>query len=337
MGEQLSHLALKGFVKLILAAKRVVITTHINPDADGVGSQLALAHALLSLGKEVTCVNEAEMGRRWGRFLPNKLFLSSEEFLKQKNRKAKLPKIDLMIVMDTHTPERIGSNMQMLLQKSERFIFIDHHPCSRYSRAIHCIDSEAAATGELVGRLISLMGVPFSPEIARALYTAIVVDTSSFRYPTVSAATHHLVATLLEDKKINPSEVYSHLYGAKAISHLQILGEVLREAQVNGDHTIAWISIPRRLLKRFRVSEEDTNPFINHLLNVDRVKVVMMFRESAKAGQVKVSFRSNGSVDVSEIAKTLGGGGHNHSAAVILTGRMSEVIVRTVAVAELLL
>ena len=206
-------------------------------------------------------------------------------------------------------------SMQTLAAKAKELLFIDHHPCPRELEAIHCIDTQVAATGELLTTLIESLGVDLNSKLALPLYTSILIDTNSFRYPTVTANTHHAIAKLV-DTGIDIAAAYNNIYGAKKIGYMQMLGMVLSSAQSNQRGDIAWLVLKEKDLKKFDVETEDTLGFINHLLILDNIKIACMFSQLQDG--IKVSLRSPGKVDVGVMAQALGGGGHNHSAATIL-------------------
>ncbi len=305
------------FKSLVEKAQNIVITTHIHPDADGIGSEIALCMALKSIGKNAICVNEEKLMDRYRYLDPDNVVISFEEYQSKKD------KIDLFIVTDTNSLERIGAKMQTLTPHSKNLLFIDHHPAPKQLAAIHCIDTTQAATGQLVGTLIESLGVSFTREMALPLYTAILIDTSSFRYPTVTGDTHRILSKLL-DTGIQPPEAYNFIYGTKEISYMQFLGVVLSSAQSVDNGKIAWIKLTEDQLKQYDVDTEDTHGFINHLLILNNIKVACMFRKVGE--QVKISFRSAGDIDVGVIAQALGGGGHDHSAATIIEGEIEEII-----------
>lgn len=317
------------FKTLTKIAKNIVITTHLHPDADGIGSQIALALILRSMGKTVTCVNEEPLLDRYKYLDPQGTVIGYDEYTK----KNKNSQIDLFIVADTNSLTRIGK-VGELVQKSKNLLFIDHHPCAPELMAIHCIDTSMAATGELVGKLIESLKIPFDKETALALYTSILIDTSSFRYPTVTGDTHRLVGKLM-DTGIEPPSAYNQIYGAKEVTYMQMLGTVLSKTQATPDKKIAWLKLPEETLKKFNVDAEDTHGFINHLLILDNIKVACMFRQIGS--KVKVSLRSTGEVDVGIMANALGGGGHDHSAATIIEGSVDTVIKETIKKLQLML
>lgn len=311
------------FKSLTKKAGNILITTHIHPDADGIGSEIALCMALKLMGKNAYCVNEEELLERYKYLDPDNVVMSFKDF--QKAHPKFVP--DLFIVTDTNNLQRIGSKLQSLVEKSKDLLFIDHHPCPKELAAIHCIDTSMAATGELVGKLIKSAGVEFNKNLALPLYTSILIDTSSFRYPTVTGNTHRLIADLM-DTGIEPPEAYNKIYGTKQICYMQLLGTVLSSASSSNDGKVAWLKLTEKDLKKFNVDAEDTHGFVNHLLILDNIKVAMMFRQIGK--KVKVSFRSAGDIDVGVMAQALGGGGHDHSAATMLEGHIDEIIKEVV-------
>lgn len=319
------------FKELIKSAKKIVISTHLFPDADGIGSQVALALALRKYGKDVICVNEESLLTRYNYLAPNNIVISYNEFIE---RHQENEPIDLFIVVDTNAANRIGTYTQKILANAHKVLYIDHHPAPPAVSAIHCIDTNAAATGQVVGQLIESIGINFDQEMALALYTAIMIDTSSFRYPTVSGSTHNLIAKLI-DTGIEPPLAYNGIYGTKKITHMRMIGKILSTSQTNDSGEIAWITVEESLLKKYDVDLEDTHSFINYLLVLDNIKVVCMFRDIGE--HIKISFRSSGETDVGSIAQSLGGGGHYHSSATIMEGKLKNVIKQTIKQVESML
>lgn len=311
-------------------ANHILITTHLYPDADGIGSQIALCMALRKLGKKAYCVNEEDLLDRYRYLDPDRCVISYQEF-KEKHSDFH---IDLFVVTDTNSLNRIGAQTQKLAGSAKSLIYIDHHPAPREIQALHCIDTSMSATGELVGSIIESLDIKFDQAISLPLFTAILIDTSCFRYPTVTGDTHRLVGKLLDAGVYSP-EAYNQIYGTKKISYMQLLGRVLSSAKSTETGEVAWLSLKENSLEHFDVDKEDTHGFVNHLLILDNIKVAMMFWQIAD--QVKISFRSTGDVDVGLMAQALGGGGHNHSAATIIQGDIETVISETIPKVEQML
>jgi phosphoesterase RecJ-like protein len=289
---------------------RIIITTHLIPDADGIGSQIALAMALNKIGKTAVCVNEDKLLDRYNYLDPHKLVTHYDEYLDKIQ-----PENSILIIVDTNNTSRIGNKMEGLSTYFKRVIYIDHHPCENIIEDTHFISTLAAATGQITGEIIKSMGIEFDQELALPLYTAILIDTSSFRYPNVTASTHKLIGELLETG-LHPPLAYNEIYGTKKIEHMHLLGKILSTTACNSTGEIAWIIFDHEDLTSFHTDVEDTHAFINNLLVLDEIKVACMFRFDKDF--IKISFRSSGSYDVSKAAKALSGGGHSHAAATIL-------------------
>lgn len=307
------------FKKAMKKVKNVVVTTHIRPDADGLGSEIALCLALRTQGKKTICVNETPLFSRYRHLDVENTVISCAQYFEHFNHYP----IDLLIITDTNSLSRIGPQMQKLAAQAKDILFVDHHPCSKKLQENHCIETSYAATGELVGHLIEEMGISFNQKIALPLYTSILIDTNCFRYPTVSGRTHRIIAKLV-DTGIAPSSAYNSIYGTQKISHMQLLGKILSSSQTTDDGSIAWITLSEEDLKHYDVNPEDTLAFINHLLVLEDVKMVCMFRQ--EGDHIKVSFRSHQSdIDVGHIAQRFEGGGHHHSAATLIKGSLKDV------------
>jgi phosphoesterase RecJ-like protein len=300
-----------------------VISTHIFPDADGIGSQIALCLALRALGKNAICVNEEPLLDRYNYLDRKSVVISADEYL---DFYPDTP-IDLFIVTDTNSLYRIGEKTKSIAKSASELLFVDHHPCDPEIMSIHCIDTSKAATGELAGDLILHLGVTLTYDMALPIYTAILIDTSSFRYPTVTGNTHRIIASVM-DTGVAPPHAYNMIYGTKKLTYMRLLGKVLSSVHNTKDEKVAWLILKEDMMDKFNVDTEDTHAFVNHLLVLDNIKVAIMFREMGKA--IKVSLRSTGNVDVGVMACALGGGGHDHSAATIIEGELDEVIRTTV-------
>ena len=318
------------FKSLTKKAKNILISTHVHPDADGIGSQMALKMALEELGKNVICVNQNSINKKYKHLDKDGVILSYKQFLKSDFNDS----IELFIVTDANSLSRIGPDIEELVKKAKNLLFIDHHPCPHELSALHCINTNVAATGELVGTLIEELGIKFTQETAHLLYTAILIDTNSFRYPTVTGETHRLIGKLL-DTGIKPTIAYNQIYGTKKITHMQLLGTILSLAKTTKDQSIAWFILDEALMKKFNVDPEDTHNFINHLLVLENVKVACLFRQTGE--YVKISLRSTGDHNVGAIAQALGGGGHHHAAAAVMKGTLKSITTDVVQKLKLIL
>jgi len=318
------------FKSLTKTARNIFITTHQHPDADGIGSQMALKIALEQLGKKVLCINQHPTSAKYKHLDKKSHILSYKQFIKLDFKET----VDLFIVTDTNSLSRIGTGIEELVKNAKNLLFIDHHPAPVELRSLHCIDVTASATGEIVGQLIDALGVELNQNIAFLLYTAILIDTNSFRYPSVTGKTHRLIAKLI-DSGMKPSNAYNRIYCNKKISDMHLLGNILSLAKINSNETIAWLTLDEKTLKKFNVDPEDTHHFINNLLVLDNLKIACLFRQTGD--HVKISLRSTGNIDVSTIAEALGGGGHHHAAAINMLGNIEDVTQNVLQKLEIIL
>lgn len=314
----------KTFLKALKRAKDVLISTHIFPDADGVGSQIALCLALRSKGINALCVNEGALSERYRHLDTDNVVLSRKKF---NELYGKTFSADLFIVVDANSLLRLGTETEKIGKRSKNILFIDHHPCPKEIAAVHCIDPSKAATGEIISGLIDALKVKPTKEMSLALYTAILIDTNCFRYPSVTSHTHRIVSKCMKTG-IKPELAYQKLYGTKKIEHIQLLGKILGGVKSTKDKKIAWLTITEQMFDRYNASFEDTHSFVNYLLVLNRVQVACIFRQMG--GKVKLSLRSAGNIDVGVIAQALGGGGHHHSAASLIEGSPRKVIGETI-------
>ena len=317
------------FKQLISNSKTIVITTHVSPDADGIGSQIALSIALKSLNKNVFCINQEEL-------LPRYQYLDKDKIVVGFDRKKlKIKTIDLFIIVDANSVNRIGPDLKELSQNANELLFIDHHPAPREFLALHYIDVSKAATGEIVAELIQTLGVQFTYQMALALYTSIIIDTNSFQYPTVGSKTHSTVSKLLKTG-ISPPQAMKEIYGQENISFYHFLGKVLSKTKCSSDNRIVYVTITLKDLEDYQIDPEDTHGIINQILTYRPALVLCMFRELTK-NSTKISFRSMGAINVGSMAEALGGGGHSYSAATIIKFPLRKSVDHVLKIVSLIL
>jgi phosphoesterase RecJ-like protein len=310
----------KVLCELIRKYDAFILTTHINPDADGLGAAAAFTWAMRSLGKFVELHFEEEIDKKFHCIMPN-----LSEPLEH-------PSKILGIVFDTNTLERTGPRTaKYLLEQCHQYLFIDHHPIQGETLEHHFVDTQRSATAEMVATLITELDLIMTKDMALPLFAAILIDTNLFRYPTVTSQTHRLVATLLETG-INTQIAYDLFYGTRKLRHLHLLGHILMNAKLSDGHKIAWLEISEEDFAHYESELEDTHGYINHLLVLESVEVVCMFRHINQ--HIKISFRSRGANDVGMLAQFFGGGGHSHSAAVQLPMAQVEPIAQFVNTLE---
>jgi bifunctional oligoribonuclease and PAP phosphatase NrnA len=294
----------------------VVLTTHVNADGDGAGSEAALAGWLLAQGKRVALANPTGYPDRFAYLLPGGVeVLDPGPAQDERVRSA-----DLVLVVDTGEPRRIGRVAKHL--PAGRVAVLDHHPPAAGGIEGPGIrDATACATGELVYDLFALYAGPdWSEPMIEGVYAAIETDTGSFRYSNTTPRTHALAADLLR-RGVDPEQVYRRLHATMPLEWIQMLRLTLDTLETDPRLPITWITVPREVTKEMGATADDLDGMAEYARNVEGTEVAVTFRETPD-GATKISFRSNGATDVNAIARRFGGGGHVKAAGALLGGPM---------------
>jgi bifunctional oligoribonuclease and PAP phosphatase NrnA len=307
--------------------QRFVLSTHVNPDPDAIGSEVALASFLKSLGKDVAVLNHSATPA-------NCLFLDPEKTIAQfsaEQHSDLISNAEVIVVLDANQLDRLQSLHPFVLKSTATKICIDHHLERQPFADLYIVDEEAAATGEILFNLF-LHSDPKSvtKEMATALYAAIMTDTGSFRFPKTDAALHRVVADLIE-RGADPAQIYFETYEQGSAKRLQLLGHVLSTLKIDHEGRVASIYASRAMFAKTGTTEEDTENFVTYTLTIAGVQVGLMFTELAEG--VKISFRSRGEIAVNKLAQEFGGNGHKNAAgartnAPRLDGIISQVVER---------
>ncbi len=306
--------------------KNIVLTTHINPDGDGIGSELALYYHLTNKGKDVKIINTSKTPKIY-RFLdPDGTLLKQyEERDEETVRNA-----DLIFVLDISTIERLGTMSEAVEKSPAKKVCIDHHYTNNRRFDVHVVDEEACATAELIYEYVKRdNGKNIDFKIVEAIYIAILTDTGSFRFSNSSAASHRIAAELIE-LGIKPRKVYEQVYESDSWEKILLLGKMLDRLRSAGDNRIAWSSLTNDIMKTIGATQEDIEGFVEHLSVIDGVEITMLFLELS-SGKIKVSIRSKGNHDINRIAEQFGGGGHRHASGILFSeGAMEEISKKVV-------
>ncbi len=308
----------KGLVAVLSildAAGDIALTTHVNADGDGAGSQTALAAWLLGRGKRVALTNPTPYPERYRYLLPEGVELLDPG----PEQDARLRTVDLLVVLDTGEASRIGRVAKSI--RDDAVVVLDHHPTSAESIPGPGVrDPSACATGEIVYDLLRLgdPGDDWGPAIIEALYAAIETDTGSFRFSNTTPRTHMIAADLLR-RGVDPEQVYRHLHGTVPLKRLGILRIALNNLETDPDLPITWITIPREVTHDMDATADDLEGVAEYARSVEGTEVALLFRETLD-GATKVSFRSNGAVDVNAVAREFGGGGHVKASGALVGG-----------------
>lgn len=290
---------------------RAFMLGHVHPDADVLGTLLALGQALEGRGWSVT----------YGGPHPAPGVLG---FLPGIERYGRLGEVagpfDVVVTTDCPNPARTEGLIEQARRGARTIVNIDHHPDNRRYGDVNWVDPSAAATGEMVYDLLVALGAPISPAIAMNLFTAIHTDTGSFRYSNVTPKTFRIAGELVV-AGAQPAVVSERLYECRASDALRCLGETLARVRVSEDGRFAWLALPAGTVPDAFVESEE---LVNYPRSIATVRVAALFRE--EQGQIKVSLRGKGDVNVREIAARFGGGGHPNAAGCTVPGPLDRAI-----------
>ena len=292
---------------------RFVLTTHINPDGDGLGSEIAFARWLQARGKTVHVLNDAVTPPAFaflGRLQP---FESYEPELAER----RFSEADALVVLDTSNRQRIGRLSQHIDGHVLPIAVVDHHVTHANGFGqVNVIEPEASATGEIVFDLIREAGDPITPEIAEALYVALVTDTGSFRYSNTDSQAHRMAAELLA-LGLDPQRLHAQVSSHASAGRLRFFGEVLARLELLADGRLVVLEATPDQFQRHGLVGADTEGLVDLPRSIAGVDAVVLLSE-VEPGKVKVSMRSTGRVAIDGLAASLGGGGHPHAAGVMM-------------------
>lgn len=309
-----------------------IITAHVNPDCDALGSELALAEHLKRLGKQVTIINSDPTPEAYR-------FLDPKRLIKRYTPARHLRLINqaqVIIVLDTSGGwQRIGPAGEVMATTQALKICIDHHPDSTNFVDLAVVDTEAAATAELIYELVMAMQGNLSPNMAQALYAALMTDTGSFRYPKTSPRTHQITATLLSTGA-NPLYIYNQIYEQYSLNRVRLKGRVLDSIRTEANGKIAYYSLDQKTLKAYGIKVAELDGFASLGQEIGGAQVTIFCVESSKS-KVKISLRSDGCYAINQIAAEYGGGGHTSAAGATVSGDLEEVMAEVVAKTKRLL
>lgn len=317
--------------KELLAADKIVLSTHVRPDGDALGSEIGVARFLLALGKEVTVVNNDPEPRTLSWLAdqqPKGLFQVFEDG-KLEQLEA-ISKADVLLVVDTGAEHRLGDVGQRFKNADAIKLLIDHHPNPDPWFDLVCVDTKRASTGELIYELIAGHDADLIDEhIASALYAAIMTDTGSFRYGATTPGTHRIVADLLERGNIGPEPIHIAIFDGRSREGLRLLARSLDTIATHYTGRLAAMHVTQDMLRETGAYFDETEGLINYALALDGVKAAVIFLETPSG--IKASFRSKGDCPINEWAAQFGGGGHANASGAYIRNKplhqaMKEVI-----------
>lgn len=320
-GDEL-HLQWKELEQRIRLASVFVLSTHQNPDADGIGSELALYSLLKRLGKEVYILNISPMPQNLKFMDPDNL---CRRYIADEHR-AILERADLLIALDAGSFSRIGRIGDDAVGAKLPIIAIDHHPReinNIYLQEI--INDKACSVGKLLYEFISDVYPSYlDRDIAVFLYTAIAGDTGNFRFGNTTRESHRVASELMRFK-IDAYAIYCNLFGNISRSGIKLLSDILQKIAFSTDGKIVWFVITREMMQENGAEDADTEGLTDFLRMISGVEVSIMFKERID-GSTRINFRSRGNVCTNGVARQFGGGGHKHASGIVSDMPLSKLM-----------
>jgi phosphoesterase RecJ-like protein len=299
-------------------AKNIVLTTHEKGDADGIGSQLALARILKKKGKHVLIINPDPLS-------PSYDFLDDKRIIRhfEKTALPQLNSCDLIVVLDANELKRLGELQKPMNYLIEKTIFIDHHVKGKEDDFSGIFDPQASSTAELVFSLLREMGEKPDVETAKLLYAALIFDTRSFRFIN-NRPSPLLIAAELISTGFDADLVQEKTFASKSRKRMELLGWVLSNMKFTYDHRLVTVKLSAELLGRMQLDSEEVRSIINDLIEIKEVEAAIVLKEFKK-NRLKISMRSKRSMTVSDVAIKNGGGGHLRAAGFDTIGDIDQM------------
>lgn len=310
------------FVDLIGRHERYLLTSHVRPDCDALGSELGLAAILESLGKQVRIVNAQATP-------PNLAFIDPMQRIRTLGLDAQadvLDDIEVLIVLDTSAWVQLGAMAEVIRGSRARRMVIDHHVSQDDLGAELFKDTQAEATGRLVADAARHLGVRLTPAMATPLFAALATDTGWFRFSSTTSNTYRVAAELVE-AGADPTAIYNALYEQLTLARLRLMGRTLSNTRAEQDGRLVYTVIRRADFEATGALPSDTEDLVNMTLQVGGSEVAVILVEQPRGG-CKISFRSRSAVDCSRLAEQFGGGGHKAAAGATINEPFETALTR---------
>jgi phosphoesterase RecJ-like protein len=291
-----------------------VLISHVRPDGDAIGSQIALGFSLMALGKSVRLINEDG--------LPDNLaFLAGSD--KIETPPAVPLDVEVAIALDTATKPRLGDNALHAASKAKIWLNIDHHKSNPSYGDLNLIDPTSPATGQILYQLITALELPLPAETRDAIYVAVSTDTGSFQYPSTTAKTYEMAADLIH-RGLDVGKINSDTYDNHPYRRVELMRALLNTLELSADGLVAHWDMHDQTRVALNLLPEDSEGLIDIIRAIRGVQIAVFFEE-LESGKIRVSMRSKDRrVDVSNVALEFGGGGHALAAGIRMAGPLEE-------------
>lgn len=313
-------------LKVLSQSNKILLTTHTNPDGDAIGSTLALYHYLKTKEKNVKIVISDEVPRNL-KFLADS---SSVETYNSSRHDHFIKTSDTIVFLDLNEVVRTRLPNSLFASNKSTTIVIDHHTAPRIYPNYMYSDPNCSSTGELVYNILRAdPDFKLTREIAEALYVAIMTDTGSFRFQRTNSTVHRIIADLI-DAGAEPYTLYDKVYNQNPLKIVRLLGLAISKMQVYFDGKVCIMIIDKNDFAATGTNFRDTEFFVERTLSVEGVEIGILLTEVIERGEFKISFRSKNDINVSTIARALGGGGHINAAGATIKSHSLEDALQSV-------
>jgi len=311
---------------VISQAGRILLSTHENPDGDGLGAEGALYYYLNDCGKDVRIINYSSLPDTY-------TFLDSDRIFEQYDaihHNDWISKVDLVIIFDVGDYRRLRDISTVIDNYNLITMNIDHHPHPNSNPFSHnVVDLSAAATGCMIYDYLKTVSTkPLNKKSLECIYTAIMTDTGCFRYSNTDEKCHNIVIECLS-ANVETHVIYQNVYENSTKSRMRLMGEFLTNLQYELDGKLAWFEITQDMMHKTYANNDDVEGFSDMVRSIRGVEVALMIFEQKDDG-CRINFRSKGRYSVNDIAKSLGGGGHAFAAGAVVPGTLNTVSEKVV-------
>lgn len=314
--------ALKEVCKIIESNDSFVLTSHINPDGDGLGCEAALYYMLKDKGKEVRLINHSPAPSNLNFLDPGGLIF--EEYSESVHKEI-IENTDVIIVLDISVMERLGDVGPIIESSKAKLVCIDHHVSNDFKADVLLIDNTAAATGELIYEMMLEYGYKITPKVAEPLYVSILSDTGGFRFSNTNTNVLKICSNLLKTG-ISHHSIYRKIFESLTWKKAKLFSKLLDTISSEYGGQVGYTTITQKMMKETGTTYEDIDGFADYPRTIKDVIIAVLFVERHD-GDIKMSFRSTGKIRVDGIASKFGGGGHkNASAAIIKNSNLNDAI-----------
>ncbi len=297
-----------------------LISSHVRPDADALGSELGMAAILQAFGKTVTIVNATSPPATLQFLNPDGVILKLNEDVTREN----LPDVDVHVIVDTSAWQQLGAMADVIQKAGKKRVVIDHHVSSDNMGATEFKDVESGATGELICQAAKFLGVTFDASTASALYAAIATDTGWFRFPSTSGDTMRIAASLME-LGAEPHMLFSMLNEQNTLARVHLKGRVLARMATACEGRLAWVYVDKLDMDETKSIPSDTEGLVNECLTVAGAEAAFIAVQ-LPSGMIKFSLRCRPPHDVAALAECFNGGGHKLASGATLEGSLADAI-----------